>query len=154
LAKARKKSESGDNIYEDPIWDITDQLAARIVVRFKTELGIIEKMIRKTYRFIEIDPKEPNSPKEFGYFGLHFLLAIPDEIIPQSLDSDDIPQVFELQLKTLFQHAWAEVEHDITYKPSFKWNEEHKRKIAFTAAQAWGADEIFDELYQKRFDTN
>ncbi|MCL5802016.1 MAG: hypothetical protein M1283_05805, partial [Gammaproteobacteria bacterium] len=62
---------------------------------------------------------------------------------------DDVPNLFELQIKTLFQHAWAEAEHDLGYKTSNSLTSLQKRKIAFTAAQAWGADQIFDELYRE-----
>jgi putative GTP pyrophosphokinase len=56
---------------------------------------------------------------------------------------------FELQLKTLFQHAWSEADHDLGYKPSAELSLDQKRRLAFTAAQAWGADLIFDELYRE-----
>jgi len=58
----------------------------------------------------------------------------------------EAPEFFELQIKTLFQHAWAEAEHDLGYKPPKPLTSIQKRKMAFTAAQAWGADQIFDEL--------
>jgi hypothetical protein len=32
------------------------------------------------------------------------------------------------------------------YKPSVDLTSEQRRKLAFTAAQAWGADQIFEEL--------
>lgn len=56
---------------------------------------------------------------------------------------------FELQIKTLFQHAWSESEHDLGYKPTTTLSSDQKRRLAFTAAQAWGADQIFDELFKQ-----
>jgi putative GTP pyrophosphokinase len=54
-------------------------------------------------------------------------------------------------VKTLFQHAWSEADHDVGYKPgSIPLTPEEKRKLAYTSAQAWGADQIFDELFQAR----
>jgi putative GTP pyrophosphokinase len=54
-------------------------------------------------------------------------------------------------VKTLFQHAWSEAEHDLGYKRgSTPFSAEGKRKIAYTSAQAWGADHIFDELFRAR----
>jgi putative GTP pyrophosphokinase len=62
-----------------------------------------------------------------------------------------VPKVLELQIKTLFQHAWSEANHDLGYKPDLQpLDPDDERKLAFTAAQAWGADQIFDELYRKR----
>jgi len=83
----------------------------------------------------------PDSESEFGYFGKHFILKIPKEVGA----SGDI-KFFELQIKTLFQHSWAEANHDIFYKSRIKLSQTQKRKVAFTAAQAWGADQIFNDL--------
>ena len=65
------------------------------------------------------------------------------------LNSDHIPEVFELQIKTVFQHAWSECAHDIEYKQNEPLTHDDLRKVAFTAAQTWGADNIFEELNQK-----
>ena len=54
-------------------------------------------------------------------------------------------------MKTLFQHAWSEAEHDLGYKPgTVPLTSDEKRRLAFTAAQSWGADRVFDELFQER----
>src|SRR6185312_1039660 len=78
--------------------------------------------------------------------GMHFIIALPADAIPKTIPRDAPPRFFELQVKTLFQHAWAEAEHDIGYKPGRELNGDQERRFAFTAAQAWGADRIFAEL--------
>jgi ppGpp synthetase/RelA/SpoT-type nucleotidyltranferase len=62
---------------------------------------------------------------------------------------EECPTFFELQIKTLFQHAWGEADHDLIYKPSGALTSDQRRRVAFTAAQAWGADRIFEELAQE-----
>jgi ppGpp synthetase/RelA/SpoT-type nucleotidyltranferase len=63
------------------------------------------------------------------------------------MDKDMVPQFFELQIKTMFQHAWSEANHDLGYKPeSGELDPEHLRLLAFTSAQAWGADMVFNDL--------
>jgi len=56
---------------------------------------------------------------------------------------------FELQIKTLFQHAWAEAEHDLRYKALVDITKEQNKLFAFTAGQAWGADKIFEDLFHQ-----
>jgi len=60
-----------------------------------------------------------------------------------------VNKCFELQIKTLFQHAWAESEHDLAYKPVEDLPKDQRRRVAFVAAQAWGADHILHELVEE-----
>jgi ppGpp synthetase/RelA/SpoT-type nucleotidyltranferase len=94
---------------------------------------------------VEWTEKKPESDMEFSYFGEHYVLKIPDDVVPDGLE-DRTPEFFELQIKTLFQHAWSETSHDIGYKAPRDLNSLERRKLAFSAAQAWGADQIFKEL--------
>jgi putative GTP pyrophosphokinase len=91
----------------------------------------------------------PESENEFGYEGRHFILFVPQDVVDESVGADESLEFFELQIKTLFQHAWSEAEHDLGYKPLSTLTSEQKRRLAFTAAQAWGADLIFDELHRQ-----
>jgi putative GTP pyrophosphokinase len=77
--------------------------------------------------------------------------VLPSDAKSDSIDKALMPDFFELQIKTLFQHAWSEADHDLGYKPgSTPLNSEEKRKLAYTSAQAWGADHMFDELFRAR----
>ncbi len=147
IKKAHNLDEYGNLKYADPLKQIQDQIGARIVTFFQDDVPNIQKIVETVYRGIERKLIVPDEESQFGYESVHYILAIPRDIIPELLPGDDIPTFFELQIKTLFQHAWAQAEHDITYKSDFPWTKEQKRKVAFTAAQAWGADMIFNELY-------
>ena len=104
----------------------------------------------KYFRAIESRLLVPESEWEFGYFGKHHILVIPSDVIDDSWDKTMVPRFFELQIKTLFQHAWSEAEHDVGYKEGEKKLDiDQKRRLAFTSAQAWGADRVFDELFKE-----
>lgn len=51
-----------------------------------------------------------------------------------------MPETFELQVRTLFMHAWAEPQHNLGYKSPGDLSKEHRRHLAWIAASAWGAD--------------
>ena len=62
----------------------------------------------------------------------------------------NIPVYFELQIKTVFQHAWGECEHDLNYKSmNGTLTHEMKRLIALASAQAWGSDKAFQDIIDK-----
>lgn len=142
LKKSDKKNNDGSSKYTDPLTQVQDQVGARIVCFYLSDVKTIEHVVQKYLRPIESKLVIPESEAEFGYFGKHYILFIPDDV----LVADQHPKFFELQIKTLFQHAWSEAEHDLAYKPKGQLPPDMNRKIAFTAAQAWGADMIFDEI--------
>lgn len=141
------KLENGQTKYADPLNQIQDQIAARVVTYYLSDVDTVGAQIRKYLRPIETRQIVPDSENEFGYVGTHYILLIPTECFDDNINEQSAVPFFELQVKTLFQHAWSEAEHDLGYKEkSGVLLPIHKRKIAFTAAQAWGADRIFHEM--------
>jgi putative GTP pyrophosphokinase len=142
-----KKLDNGKAKYDDPLNQIQDQVGARIVTFYVSDVERVRAEIEKYFKYIESQKIVPESASEFGYEGRHFILFVPTELLDDTLSGDESVEFFELQIKTLFQHAWSEAEHDLGYKPSTKLTHGQKRRLAFTAAQAWGADQIFDEMH-------
>lgn len=145
VAKA-EKIENGKPKYDSPLSQIQDQIGARIIVFYLNDIENIENIITKYYTKVEERQLIPESEKEFGYEGKHYILLLPKDIVDEEIDSTLVPTFFELQIKTLYQHAFSEASHDLAYKPSIELDRDQKRKVAFTAAQSWGADQIFSEL--------
>jgi putative GTP pyrophosphokinase len=148
LAKAEKIVDGGAKKYTDPINEIQDQIGARVAVFYAFDVVAVKEEILKYLKPIELQLKEPSGDSEFGYFGEHFILCVPDDVVPEKVHTD-CPKFFELQIKTVFQHAWSEANHDLGYKSLRELSRHEKRQVAFTAAQAWGADLIFRELAEK-----
>ena len=153
MAKAARM-EDGALKYSDPLNQIQDQLAARIVTYYLFDVGPINQLINDYLGSVEEKQIVPESESEFGYEGWHHVLFIPQDILTPDIPKDDCPEFFELQVNTLFQHAWAEANHDLGYKPPAQLGKYERRKIAFTAAQAWGADTLFNELGARLLDEN
>lgn len=145
IDKASKKDEEGKLKYTDPRNQIMDQIGARVTVFYIKDVSNVRREIDKYFRSIESEHKAPSLDSEFGYFGVHMILKTPEDVVPDEY-IDSVPEFFELQIKTLFQHAWSEAHHDLGYKSLRALTSDERRKIAFTAAQAWGADTMFDEL--------
>lgn len=145
LRKAEKK-EPGNAKYIKPLLQIQDQIGARIVCYYKSDVEPVTERVLKYYARIEQSEHIPDDVAAFGYEGRHFILRIPNDVVPEGVDDDDRPIFFELQIKTLFQHAWSEAQHDISYKAEVDLTKDQERLIAYAAAQAWGADRIFDDL--------
>src|SRR5664280_530008 len=116
VAKAIKLID-GKPKYAEPLEQIQDPIGARIITFYPTDVARLDPIVKKWFNPIEFKDHVPESEWEFGYFGRHYILAIPTDVIDDSWDKSMIPRFFELQVKTLFEHAWSEAEHDLGYKP-------------------------------------
>lgn len=144
VQKANKVDKEGSPKYRYPLEEIQDQIGARIVVYYRSDVDPIAKRILSEFRQVEDRKLEAPEPESFGYEARHFVCFIPQDICVKYQPPIDF---FELQVSTLFQHAWAQANHDLGYKSRLELSYDEQRRIAWAAAQAWGADLIFDELW-------
>jgi len=130
---------------------ITDLLGIRVVCPFLEEVEVVEQLITRKFEILEMEHKaEQHSFREFGYDSVHLLIkAQPLDCQEQLPYSDD---VCEIQLRTILQEAWAEVEHELVYKSDIGIpNHSIRRKLASLNASLTLSDLIFQEIrdYQK-----
>ena len=146
-----KKQENHRPKYSEPIAQIQDQLGARVTTFFWSDVERLDDVVKRYFTPIEFKNHVPESEWEFGYFGRHYVLILPSDVIAANMERALIPRFFELQIKTLFQHAWSEANHGIGYKPDLlpALSSRDKRRLAYTSAQAWGAHQTFDEIFRE-----
>lgn len=126
--------------------DITDVMALRVICFFLEDIKEVEKMILEKYSILEEERKgDTQSFKEFGYNSIHFLVKLPvDLLIKYGIENQ---MVCEIQIRTILQDAWAEVEHEIVYKAEDTiLNDTIKRKMAALNATLTLSDIIFQEI--------
>ncbi len=131
---------------------ITDIVGIRIICAFLEDLTRVESILRNTFDVFEVERKGADRTfREFGYESTHVLLGIPSDCseglsLPNGL-------IFEIQVRTILQDAWAEVEHELVYKSEFSpFDLPLKRKLASINASLSLADIIFQEIrdYQNK----
>ncbi|MFP4373070.1 MAG: tetratricopeptide repeat protein [Spirochaetaceae bacterium] len=125
---------------------IPDLFGVRIVCAFLGDLARVEQVLSDTYEVLELERKGTEfSSREFGYESTHLLVRVPPgEYGDLELDAE--PHC-EIQLRTILQDAWAEVEHELVYKAdNAPFEEPLKRKLAALNANLTLADLIFQEI--------
>ena len=134
---------------------ITDLIAIRVICPFLEDQVAVEKIIRKNFTIMELDRKGAHfSFKEFGYESVHLLIEIPPELIKKYGECGI--KAAEVQIRTILQDAWAEVEHELVYKAEFSPFDDHmKRRLAAVNASLSLADSIFQEIriYQRQLNS-
>lgn len=131
---------------------ITDLVALRVVCPFLGDLTMAESAICASFKVLEVERKgSERSFREFGYESIHLLVELPEDLREDARGFD--APAFEVQLRTILQEAWAEVEHELVYKAEFTpFDEPMKRKLAALNANLSLSDIIFQEIldYQRR----
>jgi putative GTP pyrophosphokinase len=131
---------------------INDLIGLRVVCTFIEDLSSVETALQNAFQITEVERKGSNySFKEFGYESTHILIKIPEDIIKKR--GHPGCSVAEIQIRTILQDAWAEVEHELVYKAEFTpFDEPMKRKLAAVNASLSLADIVFQEIrdYQRQ----
>lgn len=135
---------------------LTDMIGIRVICAFLEDLDIVEQQLVTYFNVKEIERKgAQQSFREFGYESVHVLIAIPEDCKPKKELDPLLPDevVCEIQIRTILQDAWAEVEHELIYKSEFNpFDKPLRRKLASINASLTLADTIFQEIrdYQNR----
>ncbi len=130
---------------------LSDVLGIRIICPFLEDIHRAERVLAANYKIEELEKKGlKHSFREFGYDSTHVLIALSDDIVDRHLPYTR--KMFEVQIRTILQDAWAEVEHELVYKANFSvLNEPIKRKLASLNAILTLSDVLFQEIreYQR-----
>lgn len=99
--------------------EVTDLLGARVILYLESDVeavcGLLESAFQ-THPDLGVDKSEELAVDQMGYRSIHFIC----ELGGRRTALDELAQYkglkFEIQVRTVLQHAWAEIEHDRSYK--------------------------------------
>jgi putative GTP pyrophosphokinase len=146
--KASLPSEDNPNKpkYLNPIKEINDMAGVRIITFFLKTLNEIDKVIFDEFEVLEKSDKIAllKQQEMLGYQGVHYLIKLkePRSTLPEYKKYAGL--IVEVQARTILQHAWDEIEHDIQYKSVLTIPISIKRRFMALA----GLLEIADREFQ------
>lgn len=148
-AKASRLLDIGDGRielrYPDPLRHITDLAGVRVVTYFKDDLagarGAIQRELAMAERW-HLTQKEDGG----GYESWHCLVRMPEQRLPLIEHARFDELVCELQLRTLLQHAWAQIEHGARYKGGLPLSPAVDRLFVESKRMLDDADRHFDGI--------
>lgn len=135
--------------YINPIEEITDVSGIRVIAYTNEDVQKICEILQNEF---SID-KEKSINKSMiletdkvGYRSFHFILQLNESRtnLPEYIAYRDLK--CEVQVRTLLQHAWAEIEHDRNYKFAGVLPDEIKRRFHLVAGVLEMIDSEFDRL--------
>jgi len=146
--KAMKPSVTNPNLpmYRHPLKEITDLAGARVIAFFPRTVDEVDKCIREQFEIVEqMDLGAVLRVEDrLGYQSVHYVVRLTPARIGLPEYSRFAGLVGEIQVRTVLQHAWAEIEHDIQYKSSATIPSAIRRRFISLA----GLLEIADREFQ------
>ncbi|MFD3814627.1 GTP pyrophosphokinase family protein [Streptomyces rubiginosohelvolus] len=150
-AGRQSREAPGTPKYLDPIRQITDLAGVRVVTYFLSTIPEVEKVVHSEFEVRERIDKSKSFEKEqrLGYQSFHYLVALKENrrSLPEYAKFSGL--LAEVQVRTILQHAWAEIEHDIQYKATYALPIEIKRRFMALAGLIEIADREFQAIEEK-----
>lgn len=126
--------------------EITDIVGVRIITYYSTDIEEVEKVIKSHFKVDNentIDKRKTYEPDRFGYMSLHYVVSLNKARGSLVEYKDFLGMKFEVQIRTILQHTWAEIEHDLGYKNKNSIPNHIKRKFSILS----GSLELIDSAF-------
>ena len=135
--------------FTNPLEEIKDIIGIRIITHYREDIEKISKLIEKKFKIKTKNGQYDSnnlSPDKFGYLSKHYKVSISDELAKSSAWQQYKNIVFEIQLRTVVQHAWASIDHKLRYKTTREIPKSVKRQIFRLSALFEMADKEFSDI--------
>ena len=144
VASFREKIERKS--YSHPLNDMRDLVGIRVVCLYPSILNDIDAIIRGCFDVVRYeDKRKGESPELWRYSSIHYDCRVPEAHRGPRYDQIK-DMIFEIQVRTILQDAWATVEHKLGYKNEKSIPDELKREFSALAGLFHIADQSFQHI--------
>ncbi|MEQ9299000.1 MAG: hypothetical protein RIF33_10570 [Cyclobacteriaceae bacterium] len=135
--------------YNNPLEELTDLAGIRIIGYVEDDVEAISKIIERSFTIDpanSIDKSKDLGVDKVGYKSVHYVCALPSgrTALPEYFRFKNLK--FEIQIRTILQHSWAEIEHDKNYKFTGELPPKIQRRFKLVAGNLELADREFNQL--------
>lgn len=142
--KMSRRNKAGELKYPGGLEKLDDLIGVRVILFVESDIDAVA--IALTSQFVCHDDEDKTAMMRknggIGYAGRHLTLEVPADNPPTAC-AEYPGQRFEVQIRTVLQHAWAEFEHDIRFKGSSGANAEISRAFTMASTLIELADQQF-----------
>lgn len=138
--------------YKDPLSEITDQVGVRFVVLLLDDVDFIGKIVKNMVncdyeKCRDFEQEKLDNPDHFAYQSDHYIVKIKERFNFNDVAIDS-NTTCEIQIRTMLQHAYAEMSHVSDYKPSILLPENEQKHIKRLLAKGSALIEITDDAFK------
>jgi ppGpp synthetase/RelA/SpoT-type nucleotidyltranferase len=132
--------------YDAPFSQCTDLSGVRVICLFKDQAERITRALKREFKIIE-EIKKEKTENEFSYSSIHLIVQIKKSHTTNEKEYKELKDIFaEIQIRTILEEAWAEMEHYLNYK-HIGVDKETLRKINSLSALFEIADDQFATIH-------
>jgi ppGpp synthetase/RelA/SpoT-type nucleotidyltranferase len=134
----------------NPVKEMNDIAGIRIICLFPSDIVILKKKISDKLIVLKEENKiESGNVDQFGYISHHLICMLDDGYKGPRYDGLKNSKI-EIQLRTISQHAWAEISHILEYKKREDIPEELKKDFYALSGLFYVADTYFEMIYNEK----
>ena len=139
--------------YTNPADEVTDQVAVRVITYYDDH---VKPVVQRLSERFEVKPGESKDLSDrlplraFGYRSYHLVVRAALDALAGSQAQALRGLWFEVQVRSVLAHAWAEIEHEVVYKSGSAMPDELVNRFAQIAANLQSADQEFIRLRGER----
>jgi putative GTP pyrophosphokinase len=131
------------------IEDITDLVGVRAICYFADDVDRVADVLESEFQIDTantVDKRDALDPDQFGYLSLHHIVSLKStrSALPEYATFTKLKA--EIQTRSILQHSWAEIEHDLGYKTSIEVPKHLRRRFARIAGLLELADSEFADI--------
>ena len=118
--------------------DITDIIGLRVITFYIDDVDKVASAVERLFEVDwenSVDKRKVHEIDSFGYLSLHYICSRPG-----------FPYRFEIQMRTVLQHAWANMNHDTGYKSGVEVPRRYLRNLSRLAGMLELVDEQFSQI--------
>lgn len=136
--------------YDDPAREITDIAGVRVVTYLQHLVPKVQEVIGSALSTAGPENRAGlDDPSVPGYRGVHYLVELPVARLALREYQHLAGCRAEVQVQTVLQHAWAEIQHDVLYKSGTEVPPDLRRRLVALAGMLELADAEFRNVAQQ-----
>jgi ppGpp synthetase/RelA/SpoT-type nucleotidyltranferase len=129
--------------------EITDLCGIRITTYFADDVDRAAQAIEREFeidRANSIDKRAALDADRFGYVSVHYIVRLPARRLALTENKRFEGCCAEIQIRSILQHVWAEIEHDLGYKSKVTVPRDLRRQFSRLAGLLEIADQEFIQI--------